>query len=186
MKKLILTTLLLSPTLALASGGGNAIDGLFTADMAYKTANFLVLLLLLHIFVKRPLTSALRSAAIATKDEFEFTQRQVEDKEAELAKLKAEFEQMITDLETKKTETLAAIAEEKKKILADTHAQAKLIEESAVRRAAQATAKATNDIKNVLVEEATKLAATGVKNKIDKSQKKALLETYEKSLDEAG
>lgn len=186
MKNLFIVTLLLAPSSLLASSGASPIDGLFSADMAYKSANFLILLVLLHIFVKKPLTNVLRSSAIASRDEFELTQKQVEEKEAELERLKIEFEEMKKALETKKAEALKAIAEEKVNTIADTKEQAKQIEETAVKRANQAVLKAKNDIRTALIEQSTKLAASGVKDNIDKGQKKSLLDTYNNSLDEAG
>ena len=186
MKNLFITTLLLAPTAAFAAGSGSPIDGLFTADMAYKAINFLILLVLLHIFVKKPLTSALRASAIATRDEFELTQKQVEEKEEELKTLKADFEKMTAELEAKKATALKAMAEDKVKMIADTKEQAKLIEEGAIKRANQATLKAKNDIRNALIEQATKLAAAGLKDNIDKAQKKSLLDSYNNTLDEAG
>ena len=178
------------PSLLLASStehaAGDPFAELLTLDMAFKTANFLALLFLLHLFVKKPLVNAFRSSATATHDELTLTQKDVAHKEAKLAEITAEIAGMTDELEKRKAESLETIKDEKAKIIADAKAQAERIEKAIEKRIAQNLMRAKNELREFIAEQASGQAEANLKEKIGAKEKKSLLDEYSKTLTQAG
>ncbi len=190
MKKWLTFTLLaLTPGMLLAAGAEQSeggLAGLWTLDMAFKTANFLALLILLHIYAKKPLLNAFRSSATATRDEMELTQKDVDNKEAQLAEITAKIDRMTQELEQRKAESLATIKEERAKIIADAEAQASRIGKAMEKRIAQNLARAKHELREFLATEAAEQAEADLKEKIGTKQKQALINEYTQTLTQVG
>jgi len=185
-KSFSLIMMTMTPALALASGaaGGNhdPLAALLSADMAYKGINFLILLILLHIFIKKPLTNVLRASATATRDEMELTQKHVERKELELEELQKKFQAMEADLKIRRTDSLNSIELEKEKIIADAKAQATRIEEATEKRITQNLNRAKNELRNYLINEASQLAEKELQTKIGDTESKSLMKNFEDNI----
>ena len=186
MKTLFVSLMSMMPLTAFASGGGSAIDAMLSMDTAYKVLNFLILAVLLHIFLKKPLVNAFQASATGTKDELELTQKNVEAKEKQLAEITAKMAEMEKELVQRKNDSLVAIGVEKQRILDDAAAQAKQMQENATKRIASNLIKAKNEIRAFLAEEASNMAEAGIKDKLGASEKKALLSDYEKTINQVG
>jgi len=186
--KLFLTALLaLAPSALFASGSeGTPLDALLSADMGWKALNFLLLLLLLHVFLKKPVGHAFQASATATRDEFELTQKEVLIKEERLQELQRKMQALEAELDERRAVSLKAIEAERKRVLDEAEAHSKQMHEHVEKRIQQTLAKAKNEIRQYLATEAAHLAEAGVKTQIDGPKKQALLDDYQNSITKAG
>ena len=186
----IIATLLVGlsfSSIALASSTGaehgGPLDSLFTATMGWKAGNFILLLALLHFFVKKPLTNVLKASATATKERLEASKREVEAKQAELTEFKAAMVDLEKELEVRKTKAVESIEQEKTRILADAAAQAKHLEDAANKRIDQNITKAKAEIREFLASEAAKHAEDQIKKDLNSSKQQDLMKSYISTLD---
>lgn len=186
----IIATLMVSvglSSIALASGDSSAhggpLDALFTKTMAYKAGNFFLLLLILHFFVKKPLTNMLKASATSTKDRLEASKRQVEAKQAELKEFNANLVELEKELESRKTKAVQSIEQEKNRILSDAKAQAEHLEQAANKRIDQNITKAKAEIREFLATEAANHAEGQIQKDLDASKQETLMKSYISTLD---
>lgn len=186
MKLFLIALLALAPASLFASSSGSPLDALLSADMGWKALNFLLLLILLHVFLKKPVNNAFKASATATRDEFELTQKEVLIKEQRLQELQQKMQALEAELSERRADSLKAIEAERRRVLAEAEAQAKQMQVQVEKRIQQTLAQAKNEIRHFMVAEATKLAEEGVKRDIDGPKKQALLDEYNNSITKAG
>ncbi|MDT8445901.1 MAG: hypothetical protein RRB13_03250 [bacterium] len=164
---------------ALAAGGGQAAAGsLFSADMAYKTANFLILLALLHLLAKKPIAKMMRDAAEAKRERFLEQKKAVEAAEADLVAFRQKIEAQEAELASHRKAALAAIEAEKNRIVKEAQDQAANIEKNAQMRIDQALIRAKSDLRSFLAAEASDLAENSLKKSIGAKDQEALIKSY--------
>ncbi|NQU65960.1 MAG: ATP synthase F0 subunit B [SAR324 cluster bacterium] len=169
---------------AFASSAEGEVASLFSSEMLFKLINFLLLLLILHRFARKPIAKMLSNSAGNTK-------KKVDDVEAQLAAAKSrlvEYQTKITnlerELETRQESAIGAIELEKERIINDTKNQAQKLEEQSQNRIEQNILKAKAEIRAFLVNESVQLAEKVISEQIDSKKRKVLVENYTKSLNE--
>ncbi len=166
---------------ALAAGGAGG-GSLLSKEMAYKGINFVLLLVLLHLFVRKPIARMLNSSAENTKKTMDSTRTELEKAKEKLSDFQSKIANLEKELEDRKQAAMSAIEEEKNQIILDAENQVKKLEEQSQLKIEQDTQKAKSEIREFLVNESVKLAEKTVKEEVGKKQK-ALLDNYSKFLD---
>jgi len=182
-KFLLFTTSLMVSTQAFASeAAGHEAASLFSWDMAFKTANFIGLLVLLHFFAKKPITRMMSDAAAVQREDFLEQQRLVEAAEGRLEAFKTQMAEQEATLLKNQQHALASIEAQKARIIADAKQQAKSIELSTEQRIQQNLQKAKAELREFLAQEATDLAEGLIKAKLNKAEQSVLFDTYSNKL----
>ncbi len=173
-------------TLAIAaSGEGHGGDYLLSSfmshemrDFLFKCLNFVILLYLLYKFARKPIANMLSSAARNTKDTMDSAELKLKEAEAKLA----EYQQKLANLEKEMAEmrerSLAAIEDEKKRMIEDAEETAKKIEQQSQARIEQDVLKAKIAVRTFLVDESIRLAEQLIADKIGSQEQKALISNY--------
>lgn len=158
---------------AASDGGGD-----YLQDFIFKCINFAILLFLLHKFARKPIANMLAAAAKNTKDTMDSAEEKLKEAEAKLA----DYEKKVANLEKEMAEmqerSMAAIEEEKKRMVKDAGEAAQKIEQQTQVRIEQDVLKAKMEVRHFLVEESIKLAEQLIAEKIDSKEQKALISNY--------
>ena len=180
MKKILSSLLMLSPSLAFAAEHASGGEGMLGSTMLFKALNFLMLLIALHYFAKKPLAKMMRDASIAKKEEFDEKKKAVQERLRAFKKQMAEEESLLAE---RNKAAQAAIEAEKNKIIAEAKAHAAMIEKNATMLMEQNLNKAKAEIRQFLAEEACKLAELQIKESVGAKEQKGLMKTYIERLD---
>lgn len=167
-----------------ASGGGHEdylLSGMMSKEMQdflFKCINFAILLFILHKFARKPIANMLSAAAKNTKDTMESAEVKLKKAEAKLADYQKKFVNLEKEMASMQERSMAAIEEEKKKMVKDAEEAAKKIEQQTQVRIEQDVLKAKMEVRHFLVEESIKLAEQLIAEKIDSKEQKALISNY--------
>ncbi|OGG96486.1 MAG: hypothetical protein A2508_06735 [Candidatus Lambdaproteobacteria bacterium RIFOXYD12_FULL_49_8] len=183
MKKILSSLLMLSPSLAFAAEHASGGEGMLGSTMLFKALNFLMLLIALHYFAKKPLAKMMRDASIAKKEEFDEKKKAVQEAEERLRAFKKQMAEEESLLAERNKAAQAAIEAEKNKIIAEAKAHAAMIEKNATMLMEQNLNKAKAEIRQFLAEEACKLAELQIKESVGAKEQKGLMKTYIERLD---
>src|SRR3989339_1660153 len=175
MKKILSSLLMLSPSLAFAAEHASGGEGMLGSTMLFKALNFLMLLIALHYFAKKPLAKMMRDASLAKKEEFDEKKKAVQAAEERLSMFKKQMIEEEALLAERQKAAQVAIAAEKQKIIADAQAQAQLIEKNTQMRIEQNLNQAKAEIRQFLAEEACKLAEGQIKSSVSAKEQKGLM-----------
>jgi len=168
---------------ALASAGGEA-GSLLSGEMLFKGINFLILLFLLHRWVKKPLVNVLNAAARNSKETMGSAAQALKDAEAKLVDYQAKVAGLEQQMAEMQQFALTAIEKEKERMIADAKNSAEALEKQSKLRIEQSVLQAKQDIREHLVAESIKLAETKVIQTVDAKVQKALVADYAKRLTE--
>ncbi len=171
--------LVLLPTIALAAGGGHAVDsGVLIKDFAYRVFNFALMVGLLVYFLRKPLRNGLRSR----RAEIEKT---LQDAQAAKEAAEAKYQEYSEKLE-KATEEIAAISQailregqhERDKILESARQLSVKIQQEADAKAVNAVATAKAELREEAARLAVELAEQLLKNEFSPQDQKRLVDEY--------
>jgi len=151
-------------------------------DLLYKAVNFLIVLVLLHLFAKKPITNMLKASAKATKEAAESGKRKVEEAEKTLAAMKTKITELENELSQKREMAIKSISKEKEDLIKDAEISAEKILAQAQQRIEQEIIQAKEKIRNYLVEESMKGAESMISKKIGVKEQEALLSDYSELL----
>ena len=168
---------------ASTEGGGGS---LMSMDMLFKAINFLILLILLHIFAKKPLKNMLSTSAKNTKVEFEESKKEVEAIRQELEDYNKKFNNIDQELSESREKILASLEDEKKRNIEETNKLIKTIEKQSELQIEQDILKAKNEIRNFLADESVKLAEKLVTDQMNSSKQDSLMSDYVKVIKKTG
>ena len=157
-----------------------------SSEMLYKGINFLLLLIILHIFAKKPITKMLRSSAEGTKFEFEKSQRKVNEIREELEQYNQKFESLNKELDLQRQQAIISIGKEKEQIILNAKALATNIQVKAEAQIAQELIKARKEIQQMVAKEAILLANQNVTDQMNSSKQSDLMDNYNKLLKKTG
>jgi len=183
LKRYLTVIFILSFTdLAFAAGTGDPISLLFSWDMLFKVTNFVIVLILLHIFAKKPITNMLRASAIATKEAAETGKLKVEEAERALVEMKEKISELEDEISQKKEAAIISISKEKEEIIKEAGVAAEKIRIQTQQRIDQEILQAKAKIREYLIEESMKSAESIVSDKVGTKEHEALLNDYSELL----
>ena len=157
---------------------------MFSSEMLFKLINFLLLLLLLHRFARKPIAKMLSNSAENSKKKIDDAEAELATAKSQLAEYQAKMANLNEELATREKTAHAAIEVEREKLIADTKIQAQKLEQQAQNRIEQDILKAKAEIREFLVHESVQLAEKIISEQIDSKERKALVENYAKYLNE--
>jgi len=150
--------------------------------MLFKITNFVIVLILLHIFAKKPITNMLKSSAIATKEAAESGKIKVEEAEKTLAAMKAKISELENEISQKKEAAIISISKEKDEIIREAGVAAEKIRTQTQQKIDQEILQAKAKIREYLIEESMKSAESMVSKKVGTKEHEALLNDYSELL----
>ncbi len=165
---------------AFAATAGHSGGSLLSSEMAFKAINFVILLILLHRFARKPIAKMLSNSAENTKNTTDSAKEELASAKARLAEYEIKIANMEKELASREEIALAAIEAEKVKLIADAKEQAQKLEEQAQNRIEQDILKAKTDIREFLVSESVQFAEKIITDEIGSKEHKALVENYVK------
>lgn len=164
--------------LALASGGGGGISDHQMWDFIYRIMNFVVLVAVLVVVLRKPLKSGLSSRVDEIKSELE----ELEAKREEARRAYALMEQRLADAAGEHEKILAefrAMGEkEKAAIISGAETTAQRIKEQASFTIEQETAQAKAELRRDVAEMSAALAEDLLKEKINSEDQTRLVDEY--------
>ena len=167
--------------LAFAAGSGaEGSDPLM--DLLYKAVNFFIVLVLLHLFAKKPIAKMLKASAIATKEAAESGKKKVEEAEITLSEMKAKIAELEDEISQKKESAIISISREKDQIIKEAGVAAEKIRIQTQQRIDQEILQAKAKIREYLIEESMKNAESMVSKKVGTKEHEALLNDYSEIL----
>ena len=147
-------------------------------DFVWRSLNFLVLVVVLYIVLKKPLSSALSGR----RDQIANTLKDFEQKKAAAEKRYQELEGKLADLEAERDKIIAEYIrlgeEEKVKIIAHAHTLAERIREQADKSIAQEVAQAKVELKREVAIQAAAMAEELIRKNINDRDQVRLVEEY--------
>lgn len=157
-----------------AAEGGSANPWM---DLLWKAINLLALLVLLHLFARKPLLNMFRAVAEGTKqglssqreDAEQAKREQVAQKE-KIAGLQAELERLVAEARKEATD-------ERDRLIEEARGQAGRIAENTRQQVAQEFSKARIELRRQLAEETVKLAEKMITERLDDSARERLVGT---------
>jgi len=182
---LALLMVILTASLALASGdGGHADGGALLKDFIWRALNFLIMAGILVFFVSKPAKNALKGRTESIASNLEEAQKAREEAEAKfaeydekLSKAEAEIEQIAADL--KKEGEL-----ERDKIIAAAKEQAEKIKQEAEKSAAFEVARARVELQKEAARLAIDLAEELLKKNMTDKDQSNMVDDYMKKVGE--
>ncbi|MDH5559377.1 MAG: ATP synthase F0 subunit B [Deltaproteobacteria bacterium] len=175
---------ILSAGEAFASSGGAG--SLLSSEMLFKGINFLIMLILLHIFAKKPLSKMLSTMAKNAKAEFDESRSKVDRIREELDEYNKKFECLDQELREKRQKAQADMEAEQAKIIEDAKLLAANIERQTETQIDQELSHAKKEIRVFLADEAVRIARELTKAQMNATRQKALMEDYGKLLKKTG
>lgn len=166
--------------------GHHEAASLFSWDMAFKVANFIALVALLHFFAKKPLTRMMGDAALVQRETFEEQAQAVAAAEKKLVEFQEKMKAQEAELALHRQHALAGIEAERKRILAEAEDTARNIEQATQMRIDQSLVRAKADLKAFLAAEATKLAQESIRAEMGPAKQESLMENYAKVVGRLG
>jgi len=167
-----------------AADGSGGHGSLLSLEMLFKGINFLILLLLLHRFARKPIVGMLSKAATNSRESTDSAKEALEAAKKQLKEYQAKLSNLEQELEERQKTAMEVIEEDKKKIIEDAELHAKKLEEQSKYRIEQDLSKAKAEIREYIANEAVKLAESIISNEIEAKDKKSLVEAYTNSLKE--
>lgn len=177
MRKRLVTALILICTALPAYAAGGS---LLSSEMAFKAINFILLLIILHKFARKPIAKMLSNSAENTKKTVDSAKEELAAAKAKLADYEAKITNLEKDLVAREESAMAAIEADKEKMIADAKEQALKLEEQAQNRIEQDILKAKTEIREFLVSESVQFAEKIISEEIGSKEQKALVENYVK------
>ena len=166
---------------AFAAGSGEEANDPMM-DLLYKAVNFLIVLILLHIFAKKPIANMLKASAIATKEAAESGKKKVEEAEKTLAEMKEKIGELEDEINRKKEAAIISISKEKEEIIKEAGLAAEKIRTQTQQRIDQEILQAKAKIRTYLIEESMKNAESIVSKKVGTKEHEALFNDYSELL----
>lgn len=167
---------------AFAAGAG--VGSLMSLEMLFKGINFIILLLLLYRFARKPIAGMLAKVAVSSKETMDTAKKRLEAAQNQLKDYQEKLANLEKELEARQKTALEAIKTEQQKIIDDAEIQAKKLEEQSKDRIEQDLSKAKAAIREFIANESVKLAESIIENEIDAKAQKTLIDTYTDSLKE--
>lgn len=171
---LLCLAMLAAPSVALASGGGDAM----MMDFVYRIMNFAVLVGVLFFVLKKPLKNGLAGRAQSIKDELEELEAKREQAEREYALMEKRLNDAETERESILEEYRKQGAREKARIIEDAHILSERIKSQAQFTIEQETKQAKAELRREIADLSAALAEDLVKENITADDQKHLVKDY--------
>ena len=165
---------------AAGAGGGS----LLSSEMLFKGINFIILLLLLYRFARKPIAGILSKISVSSKETMDSAKERLEAAQNQLKEYQEKLANLEKELEERQKAALEAIEAEKQQIIDDAEIQTKKLEEQSKDRIEQDLSKAKAEIREFIANESIRLAESIIEKEIDAKAQKTLIDTYTNSLKE--